>query len=104
MRATRNMNISDIPINKEKQKILSEGSMRIWFDWCTRIGFVRYHKRLMDDLQKVQDDNMHQFYIETQKEPRNWRINSQLNYETKITPNHSGHKVKIRKGSNSPAG
>ena len=34
----------------------------------------------MEDLVKVQDDNMHQFYIETQKEPRDWRIILQLNY------------------------
>jgi hypothetical protein len=27
---------------QRKAKNLSEGSMRIWFDWFTRIGFVRY--------------------------------------------------------------
>lgn len=65
---------------QRKAKNLSEGSMRIWFDWFTRIGFVRYHKRHMEDLEKVQDDNMHQLYLETQKDPRDWRIISQLNY------------------------
>jgi hypothetical protein len=65
---------------QRKAKILSEGSMRIWFDWYTRIGFVLNHKKHMEDLQKVQDDNMHQFYVETQKEPRDWRIILQLNY------------------------
>ncbi len=35
----------------------------------------------MEDLQKAQDDSMHQFYRETQNEPRNWRIISQLNYD-----------------------
>jgi hypothetical protein len=35
----------------------------------------------MEDLQKAQDDSMHQLYRETQKEPRNWRIISQLNYD-----------------------
>jgi len=64
---------------QRKAKILSEDSMRIWFDWFTRIGFVRNHKRHIEDLQKVQDDNMHQFYVETQKEPRDWRIILQLN-------------------------
>jgi len=47
----------------------------------TRIGFVLNHKKHMEDLQKAQDDTMHQFYIETQKEPRNWRIISRLNYD-----------------------
>ncbi len=65
---------------QRKAKLQSEGSTRIWFDWFTRIGFVLNHKKHMEDLQKAQDDTMHQFYIETQKEPRNWRIISQLNW------------------------
>lgn len=65
---------------QRKAKILSEGSMRTWFEWFTRIGFVQNHKRHMEVLQKVQDDNMNQFYVETQKEPRDWRIISQINY------------------------
>lgn len=65
---------------QRKAKLQSEGSTRIWFDWFTRIGFVLNHKKHMEDLQKAQDDTMHQFYIETRKEPRNWRIISQLNY------------------------
>jgi len=65
---------------QRKARLLSEGSMRLWFDWFTRIGFVQHHKRHMEDLLKVQDDSMHQFYVETQKEPRDWRTISQLNY------------------------
>ena len=65
---------------QRKAKILSEDSARIWFDWFTRIGLVLNHKKQMGDLQKVQDETMHQFYLETQKEPRDWRIISQLSY------------------------
>ena len=96
---------------QRKAKILSEGSMRTWFEWFTRIGFVQSHKRHMEDLVKVQDDIMHQFYLETQKEPRDWRIISQLNYNIREnikllselglgTPHYSSHKIKVRKDRN----
>lgn len=50
---------------ERKARLLSEDSTRIWFDWFTRIGFVLNHKKHTEDLQKVQDDSMHQLYIET---------------------------------------
>lgn len=54
-----------------KSKLLSEGSMQIWLNHFTRIGFVQHHKEQIEHIQKLQDDSLKQFYLETINEQRN---------------------------------
>ncbi|HYY86177.1 MAG TPA: hypothetical protein VE594_03630 [Nitrososphaeraceae archaeon] len=59
---------------------LSEQSWSIWF---TKTGFIQHHKKLMDDLQKVQEDRLREFFIHTKKpsEHQDVKLISQLNYD-----------------------
>ena len=37
-------------------RLLSDVSYQTWGIWFTKIGFVQHHKKLIEDLHKVQDD------------------------------------------------
>lgn len=64
-------------------KLLSDVSYQTWGIWFTKVGFVEHHKKLIEDLHKVQDDRLKQFFIETQKPSKNQdaKLISQLNYD-----------------------
>ena len=48
-----------------KAKVLSEDANQIWLNHFTRIGFVQHHKEQIETIQKIQDDSLRQFLIET---------------------------------------
>ena len=64
-------------------KLSSDISYQTWGIWFTNIGFVQHHKKLIEDLHKVQDDRLKQFFIETEKPTENQdaKLISQLNYD-----------------------
>ena len=64
-------------------KLLSDVSYQTWGIWFTKIGFVQHHKKLIEDLHKVQDDRLKQFFVETEKltENQDAKLISQLNYD-----------------------
>ena len=64
-------------------KMLSDVSYHTWGIWFTKVGFVQHHKKLIEDLHKVQDDRLKQFFVETQKpsEHQDAKLISQLNYD-----------------------
>jgi hypothetical protein len=64
-------------------KLLSDVSYQTWGIWFTKVGFVQHHKKLIEDLHKVQDDRLRQFFIQTQKpsEDQDGKLISQLNYD-----------------------
>jgi hypothetical protein len=64
-------------------KMLSDVSYQTWGIWFTKVGFVQHHKKLIEDLHKVQDDRLKQFFVETQKpsEHQDAKLISQLNYD-----------------------
>ena len=47
------------------------GSTQVWLNYFTRIGFVQHHKQQMDVIQKIQDDSLRQFFIETNRNQAN---------------------------------
>ena len=64
-------------------KMSSDISYQTWGIWFTKVGFVKHHKKLIEDLHKVQDDRLKQFFVETQKpsEHQDAKLISQLNYD-----------------------
>jgi hypothetical protein len=64
-------------------KLLSDVSYQTWGIWFTKIGFVQHHKKLIEDLHKVQDDRLKQYFVETEKPTENQdaKLISQLNYD-----------------------
>jgi ribosomal protein L15 len=51
-----------------KARVLSEGATQVWLNHFTRIGFVTAHKQHIEAVEKLQQDSLRQFYIETTKE------------------------------------
>lgn len=64
-------------------KLSSDVSYQTWGIWFTKVGFVQHHKKLIEDLHKVQDDRLNQFFVETEKPTENQdaKLISQLNYD-----------------------
>jgi len=64
-------------------KLLSDVSYQTWGIWFTKVGFVQHHKKLIEDLHRVQDDRLKQFFVETQKptEHQDGKLISQLNFD-----------------------
>ncbi len=64
-------------------KLSSDVSYQTWGIWFTKVGFVQHHKKLIEDLHKVQDDRLRQFFVETEKPTENQdaKLISQLNYD-----------------------
>ena len=50
-----------------KARLLSEQSTQIWLNHFTRIGFINSHKEQIETIQKIQDDSLRQFLIESFK-------------------------------------
>ncbi len=53
-----------------KARVLSEDASQIWLNHFTRIGFVQHHKEQIEVIQKIQDDSLRQFFIETNRTTR----------------------------------
>jgi hypothetical protein len=64
---TRFKEISEACYKKRKAKALSEQSSQIWLNHFTRIGFVKTHKEQIEYIQRLQDDSLRQFFIESIK-------------------------------------
>lgn len=68
---TRFKKISEASYKKRKAVGLSEESTQVWLNHFTRIGFVQHHKEQMEHIQRLEEDSMRQFYVETIKGNRN---------------------------------
>ena len=64
---------------KSKLESQSEEISQLWLNEFTRIGFVQHHKKLMDNLERIYEDNLNRFFIESRKEPRNEELILKLN-------------------------
>jgi hypothetical protein len=64
---TRFKEISEPCYKKRKAHALSEGSTNVWLNHFTRIGFVKTHKEQIEYIQRLQDDSLRQFFIESIK-------------------------------------
>ena len=64
---TRFKKISEASYEKRKAYVLSDESTQIWLNHFTRIGFVQHHKEQMEHIQRVEEDSMLQFFVETIK-------------------------------------
>ena len=64
---------------KSKLESQSEETSLLWLNEFTRIGFVQLHKKLMDNLERIYEDNLNRFFIESRKEPRNEELILKLN-------------------------
>jgi hypothetical protein len=64
-------------------KLLNDVSYQTWGIWFTKAGFVQHHKKLIEDLHKVQEDRLKEFFIQSQKpnEHQDVKLISQLNYD-----------------------
>jgi hypothetical protein len=51
--------------------VLTENENQLWVDYFSRIGFVQSHRKHIEDIQRLQDDSMHQLFIESTKHDRN---------------------------------
>jgi mevalonate kinase len=68
---TRFKKISEASYKKRKAAVLSDESTQVWLNYFTRIGFVQHHKEQMEHIQRVEEDSMRQFLVETIKGNRN---------------------------------
>ncbi len=64
-------------------KLLIDVSDQSWGIWFTKTGFVQHQKKLIDDLQKVQEHRLREFFIQTQKpsEHQDGKLISELNHD-----------------------
>ena len=76
---------------KSKLESLSEETSLLWLNEFTRIGFVQHHRKLMDNLERIYEDNLNRFFIESRKEPRNdeliLKINANIRENTRLLSN-----------------
>jgi hypothetical protein len=49
-----------------KARVESDESNQAWFNQFTRIGFVQLHRKLVDNLMKIYEDNMNRFFVVSQ--------------------------------------
>jgi hypothetical protein len=54
-----------------KDKLMREESNQVWLNEFTRIGFVRTHKMLLEDAEKVYKDSLNRYFEEAIRQPRN---------------------------------
>jgi hypothetical protein len=62
--------ISDRTYFRRQAKMMSEDSSKSWLSYFTRIGFIQLHRQQMDTIQRIQDDSLNRFHIESRKEVR----------------------------------
>jgi hypothetical protein len=62
---TRFKTISEAAYKQRKARVLSDNSTNIWLNQFTRIGFVTHHKQQIEHIQRLQEDSLRQFFIES---------------------------------------
>ncbi len=62
--------ISESSYKQRKGHVLADESSQVWLNHFTRIGFVQHHKEQMEHIQRLQDDSLKQFFIETIRHER----------------------------------
>ena len=67
---TRFRPISIASYKQRKARALSEDTTQVWLNYFTRIGFVKHHKEQIEYIQKLQDDSLRQFFIESLRTSR----------------------------------
>jgi hypothetical protein len=75
--------ISPRSYRDRKAKLMSENSSNLWLSYFSRIGFVQHHKEQIDNIKKVQEERLKQFFIELQKpiKERNDAKISRINHD-----------------------
>ena len=73
---------------KSRLESQSEVTSQLWLNEFTRIGFVQHHRKLIDNLERIYEDNLNRFFIESRKEPRNdeliLKINANIRENTRL--------------------
>jgi len=64
-----------------RSRLKGEKHTNNWLTYYTRIGFVQEHRQLLDNIKRVQEDRLRQFWLEAQRETRNERLISLLNHD-----------------------
>jgi hypothetical protein len=54
-----------------KERVSNDSSMQIWLYNFSKIGFVAHHRKLLDDMLKVQKDSMNRLFRYMHSNPRN---------------------------------
>ena len=75
-----------------KARVESDEANQAWFNQFTRIGFVQLHRKLVDNLMKIYEDNMNRFYIvsreirngNTRDEETLFKLNREIRENTKM--------------------
>jgi hypothetical protein len=75
-----------------KARVESDESNQAWFNQFTRIGFVQLHRKLLDNLMKIYEDNLNRFYIvsreirngNTREEETMFKLNREIRENTKL--------------------
>lgn len=65
--ASRFRRISERCYKQRKARVLSDESTQVWLNYFTRIGFVKHHKEQIEAIEKIQEDSLRQFSIESRK-------------------------------------
>lgn len=67
----------------KRSRIQGEAHTNSWLNHFTKIGFMQHHRKLMDDLGKIQDDRLRAFFQESIKPlaERDESKLSQLNHD-----------------------
>lgn len=105
---TRFKKIAVSSYTARKANVLNDKSTDVWLNHFTRIGFVTSHKQHIENIQRIQNDSLRQFYFETSKPNRDEykilklkqdiRENTQLLSELNLgTPIISAIKSKLDK-------
>ena len=61
-----------------KSNVLSDKSTELWLNNFTRIGFVSNHKKQIENIEKILEDSIKQFFYEKDKKNRDERKIQQL--------------------------
>ena len=64
---TRFRPISEASYKQRKARALSDNSTQVWLNHYCRIGSVTHHKQQIENIQRLQDDSLRQFFIESVK-------------------------------------
>lgn len=59
--------ISEPCYKKRKCKVLSDSSTNLWLNNFTRIGFVQSHKEQIENIQRLLNDSLRSFLVETSR-------------------------------------
>lgn len=58
-------------VNRIKVELQNDSTTKKWYSTFAKIGFVKTHKKLVEDLQRSYDDTMNRLFQEELKSPRN---------------------------------